>query len=71
MQLQLLLFEKTFEEKVLERLDKMEESLNKIRKAQFAQISEIRKIVYDLKFEHEYLQKALCDKTNYCELITK
>lgn len=67
MQYQLFLFEQTFEEKVLGRLDRIEKRLDKLedsstrtRKAQFASIGEFKKIAVDCRCELEDFKNMIC-----------
>lgn len=73
---QLLLFEESLEGKLLREVSELKESLNKIRKGQFAKIGELTKKYNDLRQEFDIINAALCQQSKAalhektrCEII--
>lgn len=64
---QLLLFEEPLEGKLLREVRELKESVNKIRKGQFAKIGELRKLYQALYDDMEILKAGICK----AELIQK
>ena len=57
---QLLLFEEPLEGKLLKEVKDLKSSLDRVRKAQFAKIGQLRKDYDHLKHEFEILKSAMC-----------
>ena len=57
---QLLLFEEPREQKLERKIQLLEELCERMRKSQYAKISEVKKEVYDVKNELEHLKLAIC-----------
>ena len=57
---QLLLFEETLEGKLLREVRELKESVNKIRKGQFAKIGELRKMCQSHHDDLEIIKSGLC-----------
>jgi len=57
---QLLLFEETAEEKLLKRLDELEDKLDRQRKSQFAKIGALSKKYDEAMYELNTLKAAMC-----------
>ena len=57
---QLLLFEESLEGKLLREVKELKESVNKIRKGQFAKIGELGKICRDLSERMDIIEAGLC-----------
>ncbi len=58
--IQLELFERTPEEKMIQEMKTLKDSMDKVRKSQFAKIGELRKLVDEVKFELENFKKSVC-----------
>jgi hypothetical protein len=58
--MQLLIFPETQEESMRREINEMRISLDKQRRAQFAQLADLKKMYWDLSQEYENLKKAIC-----------
>lgn len=59
-QVQLMFFEETCEEKLMNEIKDLRESINRIRKGQFAKIGELNRLYLETKHELETLKHAIC-----------
>jgi len=59
---QLQFFPQTYEEKLEQRINDLELSLNKVRKALFARHGELAKMYLKIDSEHEAWKASLCRK---------
>lgn len=68
---QLLLFEEPLEGKLLREVREVKESLNKVRKGQFAKIGELRKMYNELHADLEIIKAGLCknELKPKCEIL--
>jgi hypothetical protein len=70
---QLLLFEESLEGKLLREVRELKESLNKIRKGQFAKIGELRKMYQSIHDDLEIIKSGLCkgelQQKSTCEIF--
>ena len=57
---QMLLFEETLEMKLIRETRELKESVDKIRKGQFAKIGELRKMYMSLLEDVEIIKRGLC-----------
>ena len=57
---QLLLFEESLEGKLLREVRELKESLNKVRKGQFAKIGELKKMYQSVYDDLEIIKSGLC-----------
>lgn len=57
---QLLLFEESLEGKLLREVRELKESVNKIRKGQFARLGELGKICKELSERMDIIEAGLC-----------
>jgi len=57
---QMLLFEETYEEKLLKRLEELEDKLDRQRKSQFAKIGALSKKYDEAMYELNTLKSAMC-----------
>lgn len=55
-----LLFEKSREEKLYDQVQSLKDSLDRVRKGQFAKIGALQKCYDDLKYEFELLKACIC-----------
>ena len=62
---QLEFFPVTHEERLEKRIDELEESLHKVRKALFARHSELAKMYLKIDQEHEDWKTSLCRKNEH------
>ena len=68
---QLFLFEEPLEGKLLREVREVKESVNKIRKGQFAKIGELRKMYQELHDDLEIIKVGLCknELRSKCEIF--
>lgn len=57
---QLFFLEETTEEKLIKEVEKLKLQCERVRKGQFAKISELRKLYDETKHELEILKEAMC-----------
>lgn len=60
---QLLLFQETREEKLEREVRKLRDQCEKVRKSQYAKLSELKKLYIDQKHEIDTLKAAMCRST--------
>jgi hypothetical protein len=57
---QLLLFERNNEEKLMDEVKLLRESIDRIRKGQYAKLGALKKEIDDLKAEYKILLTSIC-----------
>jgi len=57
---QLLLFEESLEGKLLREVAELKESINRVRKGQFAKIGELNKICKELSLRLDTIEEGMC-----------
>lgn len=68
---ELIPIEETNEEKLLQEIDELRHSLDKYRKAQFAQIGYLRKEIMQIKHDHEDWKNSICKSKENMKLDDK